>query len=506
MSISPDDYIGEPGYPAPWATSTVREGLRDTDDARIVSLSPDVCLTPIGSSVVPIPYPVVDFCGHDKNFTPSVRFKRKKAMVMRSCTTHVHGDKPGVRKGRMSGTVESICEPIEHADQVRAEGSFIIRHLDRFHMNSRNTVGEAIFVRDTKTYDRLEDDDPVPGSLRWVKGSDEGRVMSDAPDEPLVMGAQYAQALPQTAPPPRVPTGLPSPRPITVNPSPAANDNIFQKPPHHINSKLAKVGKLARLGVWARRLSVVGILSEIFIPDNDMNLSDVVPQDDFEQKIKDLFKEGVDSGHDSQEMRDWAMEQIRLHKQRKREEEERKSLPLPRTKPVRISRDEYRKKCEIDRYGRMRNICRLYGMEAHHIVPDWTLRYGARADATKRIKNLPSLNDGMSICVIGNAAMQDTEHNEAHLGDSAIEGIGRRSNPPGTALLSQVLTISTKAMVAARPDCAKEIVTKASGQFAGSDPNQLVRAVKDIRVNPLEADTIEALKSGAKSPWKKGGP
>ncbi len=200
MSIPRDNYIGEPQYPGTWTTGTPREGLRDIDEARIVSLAPDVCLTPVGSSVVPIPYPVVDFCGHDKNYTPSVRFTGKKAMVMRSCTTHVHGDAPGNRKGVKSGTVESICEPIGHADQVRAEGSHVIRHLDRFYMNSRNTQGEAIFVRSTQTYDPPRDDDPVRGSLRWQDGSDEGRVMSDASPEPLIMGAQYAQAQTATIP------------------------------------------------------------------------------------------------------------------------------------------------------------------------------------------------------------------------------------------------------------------------------------------------------------------
>lgn len=42
MSIPGDSYIGEPGYPAPWTTRTPREGLRDTDEARIISLAPDV--------------------------------------------------------------------------------------------------------------------------------------------------------------------------------------------------------------------------------------------------------------------------------------------------------------------------------------------------------------------------------------------------------------------------------------------------------------------------------
>jgi Domain of unknown function (DUF4150) len=103
MSLPPptDNYIGEPQYPSPWTTKKPREGLRDTDAARIVSLAPDVCKSP----GCPVPYPVVGFCGHDENYTPSVNFTSQKAMVMRSNTTHAHGDEPGVGKGVKSGTV-----------------------------------------------------------------------------------------------------------------------------------------------------------------------------------------------------------------------------------------------------------------------------------------------------------------------------------------------------------------------------------------------------------------
>lgn len=112
MSIPPDDYIGEPGYPAPWTTSQPREGLRDTDKARVISLAPDVCRSP----GAPVPYPVVDFCGHDQNYTPSVRFTGQKAMVMRSNTSHVHGDEPGIGKGIKSKTVGGISEPISMSE------------------------------------------------------------------------------------------------------------------------------------------------------------------------------------------------------------------------------------------------------------------------------------------------------------------------------------------------------------------------------------------------------
>ncbi|MGN7714066.1 DUF4150 domain-containing protein [Agrobacterium radiobacter] len=261
MSIPRDNYIGEPQYPGTWTTGTPREGLRDIDEARIVSLAPDVCLTPVGSSVVPIPYPVVDFCGHDKNYTPSVRFTGKKAMVMRSCTTHVHGDAPGSRKGVKSGTVESICEPIGHADQVRAEGSHVIRHLDRFYMNSRNTQGEAIFVRGTQTYDPPKDDDPVRGSLRW---QDDAPVqlaqaatgtMTDAGNNGwFSSNGNNTRALTGTA------TG-------TVNGGGAHAPSTSRPIPKTPSLPKVGGGKLLRKGIWAMVLE--DMLRDLSMPEDE---------------------------------------------------------------------------------------------------------------------------------------------------------------------------------------------------------------------------------------------
>lgn len=204
MSLPPptDNYIGEPQYPSPWTTTKPREGLRDTDAARICSLAPDVCKTPIGSSTPPIPYPVVDYCGHDIGYAESVRFTGQKAMVFRSMTSHVHGDAPGKALGVKSGTVGKRCHPIEHAKWVRAEGSHVIRHLDKFWMNDRNTRGEAVFVRDTKSYAAPEDNDPVPGSLKLTDGS--AISPSFGPPSQLAMSSLSAAANAATA------TGVPS--------------------------------------------------------------------------------------------------------------------------------------------------------------------------------------------------------------------------------------------------------------------------------------------------------
>lgn len=86
--------------------------------------------------------------------------------MKRSNSRHIHGDEPGIGKGVVSNTVGGVREPITHAAQVRAEGSDVIRRLDRFHMKKGNTVGQALFVRDTATYPTPKDDHRLPGSIK----------------------------------------------------------------------------------------------------------------------------------------------------------------------------------------------------------------------------------------------------------------------------------------------------------------------------------------------------
>lgn len=138
--------------PDAYWTSTPKEGIRDNGKPIIYSTTPDVCKTPIGSVTPPIPYSIVSKPADDAGYTGSVRFTKQKVMVQRSNTTCCTGDEPGAAKGIKSGTVADICEPIDHSSSVRAEGSHIIRHGDKFHMNNKNTVGIVSWVDDTTTH------------------------------------------------------------------------------------------------------------------------------------------------------------------------------------------------------------------------------------------------------------------------------------------------------------------------------------------------------------------
>ncbi|MDK9354892.1 DUF4150 domain-containing protein [Lelliottia sp. V106_10] len=108
----------------------------------VVSVSPDVCKTPIGPSTPPIPYPVTANLGSAVLTVPSVKANGCPVVVLeQSFVPYTNGDKPGVAKGIQSGTVGDICEPLESSTTVTAGGKPVLRHNDMFWMNARNTTG-----------------------------------------------------------------------------------------------------------------------------------------------------------------------------------------------------------------------------------------------------------------------------------------------------------------------------------------------------------------------------
>ena len=140
--------MAEEGEPKSNATKPP-EGIHDKNEARVVSIAPDVCMTPVGNTMGAIPYNIYDLHGHDQNYTPTVRYRGFAAMVLRSRTTHVHGDEAGTGGGVISVTHGGICEPIGHEPTVRCEGSPAIRDGDLCWMNNRNTIGKCVLVKNT---------------------------------------------------------------------------------------------------------------------------------------------------------------------------------------------------------------------------------------------------------------------------------------------------------------------------------------------------------------------
>ncbi|MBO3275760.1 DUF4150 domain-containing protein [Pseudomonas schmalbachii] len=109
---------------------------RQCENWRVISLLPDVCKTPMGSSLPPVPYPVVAEMQNAVAVVPSVRANGEALLVYQhSKIPQTQGDEPGQGKGVKSGTVGANCYPLEHSGSVRAGGKYILRHGDRFWMN-----------------------------------------------------------------------------------------------------------------------------------------------------------------------------------------------------------------------------------------------------------------------------------------------------------------------------------------------------------------------------------
>jgi hypothetical protein len=107
----------------------------------IVSICPDVCLTPCGSAMVPIPYTI---CAMGENLAgtcESVKMTTNQSAHAKSNIPWCTGDEAGTGGGVKSGTFASVCEFLETKKDVRIKGEEAAMQSLLSWMNERNTVG-----------------------------------------------------------------------------------------------------------------------------------------------------------------------------------------------------------------------------------------------------------------------------------------------------------------------------------------------------------------------------
>ena len=103
--------------------------------------APDVCKTPMGPSIPPIPYPVSSQAANLARATSSVVIDGNPTAIASSIHTQCTGDQAGSATGIISGTVANKTEFVSYSFDVKAEGEGIVRHMDLTTMNSKNTLG-----------------------------------------------------------------------------------------------------------------------------------------------------------------------------------------------------------------------------------------------------------------------------------------------------------------------------------------------------------------------------
>ena len=119
--------------------------------AKIVCIAPDVCLTPVGSSIVPIPYMIISELNWSQKTITHTSFTGNEAFNMDSRTDKVTGDEPGTKGGVKSGVNKGWCRPKSKKTTIIVAGKQLIHNDNLYEMNCSgpdgpsNTIGRLIF-------------------------------------------------------------------------------------------------------------------------------------------------------------------------------------------------------------------------------------------------------------------------------------------------------------------------------------------------------------------------
>ena len=104
-------------------------------EIKAISLSPCVCKTPMGSSMVPVPYMVSYNYASAQNVSPNVDFRGTPALRSDGYLPTVVGNEAGVGGGVKSGVNKGFVNMVEHSKSVTINGLGIVRHGDKVDMN-----------------------------------------------------------------------------------------------------------------------------------------------------------------------------------------------------------------------------------------------------------------------------------------------------------------------------------------------------------------------------------
>ncbi|MFZ3288076.1 MAG: PAAR-like domain-containing protein, partial [Telluria sp.] len=108
-----------------------------------VSLIPDICKTPIGSSTPPIPYSVVGEFADATDVSPNVKSRSEPVILyQQSVIPTVKGDEPGTAGGIKSGTCGKRVETKTASKTYFGNGTATVQEGCEVWMNNRNTIGK----------------------------------------------------------------------------------------------------------------------------------------------------------------------------------------------------------------------------------------------------------------------------------------------------------------------------------------------------------------------------
>lgn len=97
-----------------------------------VSMGPDdICKTPAGPAIVPIPYPnIATTATPGPGYTTKTLVMGTPMYTKNSKIALSNGDQPGVAMGVISSKIMGMCEVVMASTDVKAEGGGVARTLD----------------------------------------------------------------------------------------------------------------------------------------------------------------------------------------------------------------------------------------------------------------------------------------------------------------------------------------------------------------------------------------
>ncbi len=111
-------------------------GARKNSIFIVVNLVPDVCKTPIGASMVPVPYPIMGNLGDSTVVAKHVNFNGDPVYLLSdSIVPRVTGNEPGTGGGIKSGVNKGKVRATGSSKNVKVEGKRVVRHGDEAEMN-----------------------------------------------------------------------------------------------------------------------------------------------------------------------------------------------------------------------------------------------------------------------------------------------------------------------------------------------------------------------------------
>ena len=132
---------------APKKSTNNKIGARKEGSFKAISTAPSINKTPIGPSMVPIPYPTTQDLSSSIDTARTVSFNGCPAYVLDgSKQPRCTGDEPGTGKGVKSGTVSGEVKPVQGSGTVRIEGKKVVRDGDACTMNGGNNPGIYVTV------------------------------------------------------------------------------------------------------------------------------------------------------------------------------------------------------------------------------------------------------------------------------------------------------------------------------------------------------------------------